>query len=117
MVPPPPTTRQTLLSNHPTPKPTPPRIRESICHHKEQSHPSSFRRPPSSPYLAFKTRYHNPSLSINILQLHFPNNAKLNSCNFLTPKPPSSLGKQTESQSTQTIFLKSSPPPQKYLLK
>ena len=33
------------------------------------------------------------------------------------PKPPSSLNKQTESQSTQAIFLKFSPLPQKNLNK
>jgi len=82
-----------------------------ILHQTELSLPPSFNCPPSSPYLASKTQYHNPSLSINIRHHHFPNNATLNSHNLLTPNPPSSFDKQTESQSTQAIFLVSSPPP------
>jgi len=48
----------------------------------------------SSPYLATNTLYHKPPLSTNNLQHHFPINAKFNSLNCLTPKPPCSFRKQ-----------------------
>ena len=59
--------------------------------------------PPSSPYLAFKTQYHNLSFSLNICQHHFPNNEILNSHNRRTPKPPFSFSRQTEFQATHEI--------------
>jgi len=46
-----------------------------------------------------------------------PNNEILKSPTLLTPKPPSSLGIQIDSQLIQAIFLLSSPPPQKNVLK
>jgi len=58
---PPRTTLRTLSSNQlSTPIPTPPRIPDNIFHHIELSLPPSFSRPPSSPYLAFKTTINPP---------------------------------------------------------
>jgi len=82
--------------------------------HRQTMRPPPFLQlAPSSPYLAFKTWYHNPSLSISILQHHFPTKDKLNSCNFLAFNPPSSFGVQIECQSTHEIFLISSLPQKK----
>jgi hypothetical protein len=41
----------------------------------------------------------------------------LNSLNCLTPSPPYSLRKQIFFHDTQDVFLRSSPPPQKKLIK
>jgi len=49
-------------------------------------------------------------LSINILKHHFPIKEVLKSPTLLTPRPPSSLEVQINSQLIQTIFLLSSPP-------
>jgi len=73
--------------------------------------------PASTPYLATSTLYQNPPLSTNNLQHHLPNKAKLNSLNYLTPKPPYSFCKQIELQAIHEIFLLSSLPPQKNLIK
>jgi len=67
--------------------------------------------PFTSPYLAANTLYHNPPLSTNNLQHHLPNNAKLNSHNYLTPKPPCSFRKHIVFQAIHGIFLLSSLPP------
>ncbi|MEX5523455.1 hypothetical protein, partial [Bacillus cereus] len=45
--------------------------------------------------------------------LHFPSNDLLNNDKSLMPRPPTSLGLQTDFQLTQAIFLVSRPPPDK----
>jgi len=56
-------------------------------------------------------------LDVVILQHHLPNKARLKAPTRLTPKPPSSLGVQIDSQFIQAIFLKSSPSPQLFFKK
>jgi len=101
-----PTTCLILSSNQfPTPDPTPSLMLQIVLHHTEESLPPSWIRPPTSPYLALNTRYHNPSFSPNSLQHHFPNKDTLNSPNLRTPKPPQFTAKQIESH-----FYYSNPP-------
>jgi len=102
-------------ANHPSPPSHIPSLILTISRHQEeQLRPPSSKPPSSTPYLATNTLRHNPSLSTNNLQHHFPNKAVLKSLNLRTPIPPYSFLKHIEFQPIQEIFLLSSlPPPQK----
>jgi hypothetical protein len=63
------------------------------------------------------TLYTIVPLSVNTRWHHLPSRARLNSLNCLTPKPPYSLRKQIVFYEIQEVFLRSSPPPQKKLIK
>jgi hypothetical protein len=60
------------------------------------------------------TLYTIVPLSVNTRWHHLPSRARLNS---LTPKPPYSLRKQIVFHEIQEVFLRSSPPPEKKLIK
>ena len=98
----------------PTPNSTPSLILVKLCYQTKAPPPSQIFLP-SSPYLVERTLYHKHQHSFLNIQHHLLSKTILNSLNHLTHKPPYSLFEQIVFQLIQSIFLKSSLPPEKII--